>query len=68
LKFRANGFAPCLRSAIEGITEGTPVSEIILADCPIPHWNSSGRVTLIGDAAHPMVMCKKPFCFTVLGN
>ncbi|CAD0056134.1 unnamed protein product, partial [Aureobasidium pullulans] len=41
LKLRANGFAPCLRSAIEGIAEGTPVSEIILADCQISHWNSS---------------------------
>jgi 2-polyprenyl-6-methoxyphenol hydroxylase-like FAD-dependent oxidoreductase len=58
LKLRARGFAPCLRDAIEAITEETPVSEIILADWKTPHWNRCGRVTLIGDAAHPMVMCK----------
>jgi 2-polyprenyl-6-methoxyphenol hydroxylase-like FAD-dependent oxidoreductase len=63
LKLRARGFAPCLRNAIESITEETPVSEIILADWQIYHWNSSGRVTLIGDAAHPMVMCKNPFLY-----
>ncbi|KAI4843294.1 hypothetical protein E4T45_08689 [Aureobasidium sp. EXF-8846] len=56
LKLRARGFAPCLRDAIEAITEETPVSEIILADWNTPHWKRSGRVTLIGDAAHPMVM------------
>ena len=44
LKLRARGFAPCLRNAIEGITEETPVSEIILADWQIHHWNSSERV------------------------
>ena len=63
LKLRARGFTPCLRNAIEGITEETPVSEIILADWQIHHWNSSGRVTLIGDAAHPMVMCKNPLLY-----
>ncbi|KAI5245607.1 hypothetical protein E4T42_06726 [Aureobasidium subglaciale] len=56
LKLRARGFAPCLRDTIEAITEETTVSEIILADWNTPHWNRSGRVTLIGDAAHPMVM------------
>jgi 2-polyprenyl-6-methoxyphenol hydroxylase-like FAD-dependent oxidoreductase len=58
LKRRARGFAPCLKDAIESIPEGTPVSEIVLADWETPHWNRSGRVTLIGDAAHPMLMCK----------
>jgi 2-polyprenyl-6-methoxyphenol hydroxylase-like FAD-dependent oxidoreductase len=58
LKRRARGFAPCLKDAIESIPDGTPVSEIVLADWETPHWNRSGRVTLIGDAAHPMLMCK----------
>jgi len=61
LKARAQGFAPCLRNAIQSIPEETPVSEVVLADSKTPHWNRSGRVTLIGDAAHPMVMCKKHF-------
>lgn len=65
LKLRARGFATCLRGAIESIPEGTPVSEIILADWQTPSWDSCGRVTLIGDAAHPMVMCKKPSCATL---
>lgn len=66
LKRRAQGFAPCLRDAIESIPEGTPVSEIVLADWKTPHWNRSGRVTLIGDAAHPMLMCKNRFSVNLI--
>ncbi|THZ14444.1 hypothetical protein D6C89_10138 [Aureobasidium pullulans] len=61
LKLRARGFAPCLRNAIESIVEGTPVTEIGLADWEFVHWDNPGRVTLAGDAAHPMTMCKKTF-------
>ncbi|THY76244.1 hypothetical protein D6C95_09983 [Aureobasidium pullulans] len=56
LKLRARGFAPCLRNAIESIVEGTPVTEIGLADWEFVHWDNPGRVTLAGDAAHPMTM------------
>jgi 2-polyprenyl-6-methoxyphenol hydroxylase-like FAD-dependent oxidoreductase len=65
MKKRAVGFAPFLFDAVQRIPEGTPVLEITLADWECLPWdNRGGRVTLAGDAAHAMVMCKTaPFIF-----
>lgn len=58
MKKRADGFAPFLHHAVQKIPEGTPVTEIKLADWECLHWdNRNGRVTLAGDAAHAMTMC-----------
>lgn len=65
-KSRARDFAPCLKHVIDDIAEDTPVLEILLADWePVP-WTNSGYVTLAGDAAHPMTMCKRTFCTTII--
>jgi 2-polyprenyl-6-methoxyphenol hydroxylase-like FAD-dependent oxidoreductase len=59
MKRRAQGFVPFLQQAVDGIPRGTPVTEIKLADWECLDWdNHSGRVTLAGDAAHAMTMCK----------
>jgi 2-polyprenyl-6-methoxyphenol hydroxylase-like FAD-dependent oxidoreductase len=56
---RAAGFVPFLQRAVNKIPDGTPVTEIKLADWECLDWeNSGGRVTLAGDAAHAMTMCK----------
>lgn len=53
------GFHSTLREIIEDIPDDAPVRSITLADWPTIPWNGfGGRVTLIGDAAHPMTMCK----------
>jgi hypothetical protein len=55
------GFQTMLRETIEGVPKGTEVLEIKLADWPTVKWPSfDGRVTLLGDAAHAMTMCKCP--------
>lgn len=62
MKRRAQGFVPFLREAVERIPDGTPVTEIKLADWECLSWdNHTGRVTLAGDAAHAMTMCKISF-------
>jgi 2-polyprenyl-6-methoxyphenol hydroxylase-like FAD-dependent oxidoreductase len=59
MKRRAQGFVPFLQEAVDRIPEGTPVTEIKLADWECLPWdNHQGRVTLAGDAAHAMTMCK----------
>lgn len=59
MKRRAEGFVPFLEHAVNKIPEGTPVTEIKLADWECLNWdNNGGRVTLAGDAAHAMTMCK----------
>ena len=59
MKRRSVGFVPFLRSVVEGIPPATPVLEIQLADWECLDWdNRDGRVTLAGDAAHAMTMCK----------
>ncbi|KAJ5724889.1 FAD binding domain-containing protein [Penicillium malachiteum] len=51
------GFEKTLRETIEDIPDGTEVFEITLADWPTIPWHGfDGRVTLLGDAAHPMTM------------
>jgi 2-polyprenyl-6-methoxyphenol hydroxylase-like FAD-dependent oxidoreductase len=59
VKRRAQGFVPFLQQAVDRIPAGTPVTEIKLADWECLPWdNHIGRVTLAGDAAHAMTMCK----------
>jgi 2-polyprenyl-6-methoxyphenol hydroxylase-like FAD-dependent oxidoreductase len=61
MKKRAMGFAPFLFEAVQRIPDGSPVLEITLADWECLPWdNRGGRVSLAGDAAHAMVMCKLP--------
>ena len=77
MKSRASAFADPIRAAVLSIPPDTPVQEIAVADWPCLPWeNFSGRVTLVGDAAHAMTMCIAPsslfsfsalillFCFT----
>ncbi|KAJ5112002.1 hypothetical protein N7532_000047 [Penicillium argentinense] len=57
MKRRARGFVPFLQQAVERIPNGTPVTEIKLADWECLPWdNHDGRVTMAGDAAHAMTM------------
>lgn len=61
MKRRAQGFVPFLKEAVDRIPIGTSVTEIKLADWECLPWdNHGGRVTLAGDAAHAMTMCKFP--------
>jgi 2-polyprenyl-6-methoxyphenol hydroxylase-like FAD-dependent oxidoreductase len=53
------GFFPSLRQAILDIPDDSPMLEIKLEDWPTQDWPSiGGRVSLLGDAAHTMTMCK----------
>lgn len=62
MKKRAQGFALFLKRTVELIPDGTLVMEIKLADWECLSWdNISGLITLAGDAAHAMTMCK-PVC------
>lgn len=55
----SSGMFPLLRQAILDIPEDTHALEIVLEDWPTQEWPlSEGRVTLLGDAAHTMTMCK----------
>jgi 2-polyprenyl-6-methoxyphenol hydroxylase-like FAD-dependent oxidoreductase len=56
MKTRAEGFAPCLKDAVDGIPDEAEVLEIVLADWPCLEWDGRGVCTLIGDAAHAMTM------------
>ena len=52
-----------LKTAVQSIPEGTDILEINLADWPCLEWpNLDGKVTLVGDAAHAMTMCKSLPC------
>jgi 2-polyprenyl-6-methoxyphenol hydroxylase-like FAD-dependent oxidoreductase len=55
MKTLAQTFEPRLRSLIESIPSDTQVIEIKIQDWPSVSW-PSGKVTLIGDAAHAMTM------------
>lgn len=58
MKKRADGFTPFLRDVVQDIPQGTPVTDITLADWECLDWdNRDGRITLAGDAAHSMTMC-----------
>lgn len=59
LKTLAKPFETRLRTVIEHIPDGIEVTEIKLQDWPLVQWpNHTGKVTLIGDAAHAMTMCE----------
>jgi 2-polyprenyl-6-methoxyphenol hydroxylase-like FAD-dependent oxidoreductase len=57
MKLLARPFDERLRTVIENLPENTTVTEIRLQDWSSVKWPNHGRVTLIGDAAHPMTMC-----------
>lgn len=59
MKARVQDFTPVLRTTIQEIPECTPVLEIKLADWDCVQWDNRGFLTLSGDAAHPMTMCKQ---------
>ena len=69
IKTLADVFETKLKTAVQNIPNGTEVLEVKLADWPCLEWpNSEGKVTLIGDAAHAMTMCKQCFAtFTTPG-
>jgi 2-polyprenyl-6-methoxyphenol hydroxylase-like FAD-dependent oxidoreductase len=55
----ARSFEAGLRKVVEGIPEDSTVLEIKLQDWPTLKWPTHhGRVTLVGDPAHAMTMCK----------
>lgn len=59
MKSRAEPFASPIRAVIEGIPDDTIVTEVKLADWECLEWdNKGGSITLAGDAAHAMTMCK----------
>lgn len=59
MKNLAEMFESRLKTAVHNIPPGTEILEVKLADWPCLEWpNSNGKVTLIGDAAHAMTMCK----------
>lgn len=59
IKRRASNFAEPFRAAVLSVPDDTPVTELKLADWPCLGWgNHGGSVTLAGDAAHAMTMCR----------
>lgn len=63
------GMFPDLKQGILNIPENTPALEIKLEDWPTQQWPSEGgRVSLVGDAAHTMTMCKSTDLFYVYGS
>lgn len=59
MKLMAEVFEERLKKVVQSIPDEAEVLEIKLADWPCLEWpNHGGKVTLIGDAAHAMTMCK----------
>lgn len=55
MKERASLFASPFREAFQAIPEGAPSWHNRLSNWPTKPWdNRGGKITLIGDAAHPM--------------
>ena len=53
------GFYQPLRDIVLSIPQDAKVLPVALADWPTVPWpNLDGRVTLLGNAAHPMAMCE----------
>ncbi|KAF3020137.1 hypothetical protein E8E14_008313 [Neopestalotiopsis sp. 37M] len=51
------GFFPVLRDAIEAVPQDVEILNVSLQDWATQSWRSvGGRVTILGDAAHPMTM------------
>ena len=59
IKERAKDLAEPARSAFTWIPEDTPVHKADISHWITQPWNNrEGRITLVGDAAHPMPPCK----------
>lgn len=59
MKRRARGFVDVLKRAVEAVPDDAVPFEIRVADWELVEWgDGGGRVTLAGDAAHAMTMCK----------
>ncbi|KAK0765136.1 hypothetical protein N5P37_002614 [Trichoderma harzianum] len=57
MKRLVDGFHPDLYNTIQAIPESSSTLHLVLQDWPCQDWsNHDGRVTLVGDAAHAMVM------------
>jgi 2-polyprenyl-6-methoxyphenol hydroxylase-like FAD-dependent oxidoreductase len=57
MKERAQEFVEPLKSMVLGIPDDSEqVTPLTLADFPNLEWESNGKVTLVGDAAHAMTM------------
>ncbi|KAM0249539.1 hypothetical protein ACHAQJ_009006 [Trichoderma viride] len=57
MKRLAAGFHPDLYNTVQAIPETSSTLSLVLQDWPCRDWdNYDGRVTLVGDAAHAMVM------------
>jgi hypothetical protein len=61
IKKFAETWAEPFRSLVHSIPDGAEAKFLELSDWPPPtDLRSTGHVALIGDAFHPMVMCKQP--------
>ncbi|RMZ85023.1 hypothetical protein DV738_g148, partial [Chaetothyriales sp. CBS 135597] len=57
MKALVQPFEARIKAVVEALSDDTPVLELKLQDWPTREWdNRNGRVTLAGDAAHPMTM------------
>jgi len=64
IKKFANTWAEPFRSLAQRIPDETEVKCLQLADWPPPRGlRTQGSVALVGDAMHPMVMCKSSYLF-----
>lgn len=65
MKELSENWAEPFRSIIHSLPPGAEAKELIIQDW-VPGsggnvWdNRGGKVTLVGDSAHPMIMCKTP--------
>lgn len=69
MKRIAHGWAEPFRSIVQEMPEETEPKQIRLEDWPPDQRaldNRAGKVTLVGDAAHAMVMCR--FSFPLLSS
>lgn len=67
MKKNTDGLIGVFKDAVEWTPEGSPcwINEMRywIAE---PWDNLDGRVTLLGDAAHPMLICESDICFELL--
>jgi hypothetical protein len=61
IKDNNSGLCEPIKSAIDWTPDGSPCNiDEMKYWVPVPWENHSGRVTLVGDAAHPMLPCMPP--------